>query len=113
MHSATAEAYRRIDAARNDVQSREVWGQERLQRCYYSPIAEWQFCNDFQPIVEAAYPVVSEAVQDLYAQGAVFSRMSGSGSAVFGLFTDSRLMNAAFFVLSQKWNWCKPFVLLA
>ncbi|MGP1577146.1 MAG: 4-(cytidine 5'-diphospho)-2-C-methyl-D-erythritol kinase [Treponema sp.] len=111
--SSTAEAYRQIDALGNTAVHQRKWGRGQLESCYYSPIAEWQFCNDFQPIVEAKYPVVSDAVHDLYGQGAAFVRMSGSGSAVFGLFTDRKIIETAFAVLSKKWNWCKPFILLA
>lgn len=113
VHSSTAAAYCQMDAERNGGQPQEKWGVEQLQSCYYAPMEEWQFYNDFQPVIEAAYPIVSEAVQDLYAQGAIFARMSGSGSAVFGLFTGSTLIDSAFAALSKKWAWCKPFVLLA
>lgn len=43
--------------------------------------------NDFEPIVFAAHPELKEAVLFLQRQGASFSSLSGSGSAVFGLFS--------------------------
>lgn len=56
----------------------------RLER----PIAEWQgtVTNDFEAHVFAAHPRIREAKERLLAAGAVYASMSGSGSAVFGLF---------------------------
>ncbi len=42
--------------------------------------------NDLQPAVEAHHPTIRRIRQALMESGAVVSAMSGSGSAVFGLF---------------------------
>jgi 4-diphosphocytidyl-2-C-methyl-D-erythritol kinase len=42
--------------------------------------------NDLQSPVEAAHPAIREAREQLTAAGAHLARMSGSGSALFGLF---------------------------
>lgn len=57
---------------------------ERLQR----PLAEWQgsVSNDFEKSVFAAHPAIRETKERLLAAGALYASMSGSGSAVFGLF---------------------------
>lgn len=57
---------------------------ERLGR----PVAEWQglVTNDFEGHIFAAHPAIRAAKERLLAQGAVYASMSGSGSAVFGLF---------------------------
>jgi len=57
---------------------------ERLRR----PVAEWQgvVTNDFEPHVFAAHPSIRAAKERLLAAGALYAAMSGSGSAVFGLF---------------------------
>lgn len=59
---------------------------ERLRR----PVGEWQglVTNDFEPTVFAAHPAVRAAKEELLAAGALYASMSGSGSAVFGLFDD-------------------------
>jgi 4-diphosphocytidyl-2-C-methyl-D-erythritol kinase len=44
--------------------------------------------NDFEPVVAARHPEIVETVRALRDAGAVQAMMSGSGSAVFGLFTD-------------------------
>lgn len=57
---------------------------ERLQR----PVSAWQGCidNAFEPSVFAAHPAIRAAKERLLDAGAVYAAMSGSGSAVFGLF---------------------------
>ncbi len=59
---------------------------ERLRR----PVGEWQreVTNDFEPSVFAAHPAIRAAKETLLAAGALYASMSGSGSAVFGLFDD-------------------------
>ena len=42
--------------------------------------------NDFEQTVFAACPALAEIKERLYAQGALYAAMSGSGSALFGLF---------------------------
>lgn len=57
---------------------------QRIKR----PIAEWQglIKNDFEPSVFAAHPAIAYAKQQLLQAGAIYASMSGSGSALFGLF---------------------------
>lgn len=46
------------------------------------------FANDFEPLVESAYPIVKSLKKRLIEHGAIKAMMSGSGSAVFGIFED-------------------------
>jgi 4-diphosphocytidyl-2-C-methyl-D-erythritol kinase len=52
------------------------------------PIPEWKnvLINDFEQRVFDKHPVIGEIKEKLYALGAEYASMSGSGSAVFGLF---------------------------
>jgi len=54
------------------------------------------FCaNCFEPVVFGAYPAVGRLKERLLALGAAAAGMSGSGSAVFGLFRHSAQADAA------------------
>ena len=44
--------------------------------------------NDLEKITFSLYPELKEIKEYLYSLGAVYSSMSGSGSAVYGLFHD-------------------------
>ena len=50
------------------------------------PLAEWnnQVTNDFEI---GAEPAILQLKESLYTQGAIYASMTGSGSAVYGLFT--------------------------
>jgi len=108
-------AYAAIDACRlkTPVCLDKARGFEYIKSHYSGSIAQWPFLNDFQPVIEGEYTVVKAACSDLYAHGAVFAQMSGSGAAVFGLFQDEACFADALRELSRTWQWCKPFLLLA
>ena len=59
---------------------------ERLSR----PIDEWQEVvkNDFEASVFEAHPAIAKAKADLIEAGAIYAAMSGSGSTVYGIFSD-------------------------
>ena len=52
------------------------------------PVAEWRevLKNDFEQPLFERYPELKDIRERLYGHGAVYAAMSGSGSAVFGLF---------------------------
>lgn len=54
------------------------------------PIERWQSSvkNDFERSVFAAHPAIGKVKQMLITAGATYASMSGSGSAVFGLFAE-------------------------
>ncbi|MBQ8968220.1 MAG: 4-(cytidine 5'-diphospho)-2-C-methyl-D-erythritol kinase [Bacteroidaceae bacterium] len=54
------------------------------------PVSEWSefVSNDFEHSVFPLHPTVAAIKQDLYAHGALYAAMSGSGSSVFGLFRE-------------------------
>ena len=114
VQSSTKEAYSLLDQQKGMLfGEHEAWGYEKLVAQYQAPFKVWRFVNDFQPVLEQRYPVIAQARKELYEQGAEFAQMSGSGSAVFGLFGSENLMASAFQTLLKRWRWCKPFLLLA
>jgi 4-diphosphocytidyl-2-C-methyl-D-erythritol kinase len=63
--------------------------------------SSWQnrLLNDFEPAVFDAYPVIRDIKDKLMSLGAFYASMTGSGSAVYGLFNervDSRQIKKKF-----------------
>lgn len=60
-----------------------------------TPIERWKdvVVNDFEASVFKKYPTIAELKEDFYRRGAVYAAMSGSGSAVFGIFRDGDPIN--------------------
>ena len=64
--------------------------QVRLAEALRRPIGEWQGVvkNDFEGHILKAHPAIAELKQAMLDAGAVYASMSGSGSAVFGIFDE-------------------------
>lgn len=76
---STKEAYARISPKQPAKSCRTVVAQ---------PISTWkeELSNDFEESVFALYPELAAIKRKLYALGADYAQMSGSGSSMFGLF---------------------------
>lgn len=59
----------------------------------YLKIEEWKdkVVNDFETTVFAKHPELGEIKSNLYKSGAVYASMSGSGSAIYGIYSDKEL----------------------
>ena len=59
-----------------------------LDRLSDLPVHEWKHVlkNDFESSIFKKYPFIEKIKEELYSLGAIYASMSGSGSAVFGLF---------------------------
>lgn len=59
-----------------------------IREIIQQPIHTWkdELKNDFENAVFTAHPAIREIKAILYARGAVYAAMSGSGSTVFGIF---------------------------
>jgi len=81
IHSSTVAAYKQLDYTRCDP-ARD------LRRLLAMPANQWKahLPNDLEAPVFGLYPMLAEIKAKLYVDGAVYAAMSGSGSAVFGLF---------------------------
>ena len=68
--------------------SQELGGS--LSEIVQKPISEWKnyLFNDFEQGVFAQFPVIAEVKNELYNCGALYASMSGSGSAVYGIFEE-------------------------
>ena len=81
VHVSTTEAYSRVIP-------RERLALPPLREALRYPVEMWPdvLFNDFESSVFPIYPAVEALKQRFYDEGAVYASMSGSGSAVFGLF---------------------------
>lgn len=59
-----------------------------LRSLHEQPLSSWRdtVLNDFEPSVFGAHPELKAIKESLYRQGALYASMSGSGSAIYGIF---------------------------
>ena len=80
---STTDAYRWLDESRQDQPTAPIalplggWGWDYVER---------QSRNDFEAVVESRHPELTAFRRQLVDLGARISRLSGSGSTVFGIF---------------------------
>jgi len=79
IHISTAEAYAHCSPSAPEMDIREI-----LQK----PRSSWKSLlkNDFEKTLFPLYPCLAELKEQLYQQGALYASLSGSGSALFGVF---------------------------
>lgn len=89
IHVHTGWAFQQLPANRPHYQIQQIVAQ---------PVTEWknQLINDFELPVFSAYPEIAAIRDQLYAEGAVYAAMSGTGATVFGLFPSSLPVPASF-----------------
>ena len=88
---STAEAYR-------GIVPREQWPdqpQVYLPDAVRKPIDLWrsEILNDFETSVFKAHPKLAQIKAHLYAAGALYAAMSGSGSTLYGIFPQAATIN--------------------
>lgn len=64
-----------------------------LKDVIQTPVELWKdvLKNDFEQPVFQAHPVLGAIKQQMYSSGALYAAMSGSGSAVFGVFPKNKI----------------------
>lgn len=79
------------------VATKEAYGgivpaipQKSLKELLALPVEQWRDAevkNDFEKTVFAVHPSLAGMKEQLYADGALYASMSGSGSALYGIFS--------------------------
>ena len=79
IHVSTAQAYSKVEPNKKETS---------LLDSVAKNISEWKenVVNDFEVSVFEQFPAVKELKQQFYDQGAIYASMTGTGSAVFGIF---------------------------
>jgi 4-diphosphocytidyl-2-C-methyl-D-erythritol kinase len=80
VHVSTREAYNGVRPNSAGTSITEIIKQHS--------ISDWKdlLVNDFEASVFSQFPIIQKVKEELYNQGAEYASMSGSGSAVFGIF---------------------------
>ncbi|MCF0166750.1 MAG: 4-(cytidine 5'-diphospho)-2-C-methyl-D-erythritol kinase [Bacteroidales bacterium] len=81
----TASAYKVLDSSRNDSSATE--GTD-VRSIVSRDVSQWKgvLANDFEGPVFGQHHEIAAYKAEMYARGAVYASMSGSGSAVYGIF---------------------------
>jgi 4-diphosphocytidyl-2-C-methyl-D-erythritol kinase len=102
VHSSTAEAYRDLSPTLTSIRlqnklfkfQQEIWQQEIRPGSAEGDVATVDE-NDFEEVVFARHPELKQIKQRLRRFGAKPAAMTGSGSAVFGVFADASQLDRA------------------
>ncbi len=86
---STAEAYALVKPKKTE---------NSLKDLVQLPVNEWKdlVINDFERSVFTQYPEIEKIKDTMYAHGAVYASMSGSGSSVYGLFNHAIDLKSEF-----------------
>lgn len=65
-----------------------------LKEIIRRPLSDWKelMVNDFEASIFPKFPIIQSIKEQLYAHGAFYAAMSGSGSSVFGLFAPDSIL---------------------
>jgi len=79
IHIDTSFAYSQITPSKSGLS---------LQKLIKYPVSQWKenIFNDFEKPVFSKYPNIRKIKEKLYRMGAIYSSLTGSGSAIYGLF---------------------------
>ncbi|MDR1747770.1 MAG: hypothetical protein LBR47_01785, partial [Spirochaetaceae bacterium] len=107
IRSSTGLAYRRVDDWFSSHPDDEQWPDAaELERMYLLNPREWRFRNSFTQALVPDYPVIGLALEDIRRTEALFTEMTGSGSAVFGVFDSGEAARYAYETLRRVWKRC-------
>jgi 4-diphosphocytidyl-2-C-methyl-D-erythritol kinase len=83
--------------------------QHSLPELLKQPISEWrhQVNNDFENSIFPKHPEIQVVKEQLYQQGAAYASMTGSGSAVFGIFEEEKQLKTLFPGMFYWGGWLK------
>ena len=106
VHCSTPESYGLVDEYFALGKTVNETALQDLEKMYYEPISEWRFLNTFTNPVATKFPVIFDVMKSLENLGADYVQMSGSGSTVFGVFSNFEVGKDACTNLKRFWNKC-------
>ncbi len=94
IHVSTPLAYKSLGKGDEIVEGTRLSDLVNGQKTLNPDLLQY-FKNDFEEYVFKTFPKINEIKNTLYDSGAIFALMSGSGSTVFGMFSDISLLESA------------------
>ncbi len=90
MGVSTAEAYKGVKLHTPEI---------KIEEALTYPIEKWKevMYNDFESSIFHKLPLLSEIKEQLYAHGALYASMSGSGSTIYGIFKNEPKIEVSYF----------------
>lgn len=104
VHCSTVESYSLVDEHLMLGETDVGLTLQEIEEMYYRPVSEWRFVNTFTNPVAKKHSVIFEVIDNLKKMGADFVQMSGSGSTVFGVFSDYNVGKNACTNLKKIWK---------
>lgn len=89
IHVSTKEAFSKVTPHR---------GEYNLLQLPDLPLSEWKEIvkNDFEDSVFHIYPAIKQLKDELYRHNAIYASMSGSGSSVYGIYSDEEVARESY-----------------
>jgi len=91
IHISTPDAYRKLNLNLTNLSNNIIFAEVSKPGVSLSGIRAG-LINDFESVVFKEYPEIGHIKELLLCEGADFAAMSGSGSAVFGFFTNENMI---------------------
>ena len=94
LHIGTKEAYANVvpstTLTSTSSAQRSQQHQSSIEEIISRPITNWknELSNSFETSAFQLHPGIKQIKDNLYSEGAVYSSMTGSGSAVYGIFKE-------------------------
>jgi len=101
---STRDAYRWFDQAPGSRHSGSSQPADLQYQYEATQVDSWDFFNAFQYVVERRYPVIKRITEILRRSGAHIAAITGSGSTVFGVFTDRKAARSAEDTLARAYH---------
>lgn len=112
VHVSSAQAYRNLNRSLTLEAHSPILGefQTIIWNLDKSSLDKLALTNDFEDAVFASYPQLGRALTKLRRAGAGIARMTGSGSAVFGVFSSTSDVKAAASKFARESAFAVTFV---
>ena len=101
---STREAFEWLDGEAQEGMRLSLSARELENAYRREPFHQWPFWNSFEGVVAKRHPLIAGIGERLSACGADFVSLSGSGSAVFGVFREHGTAAEARNVLSRSYS---------